>query len=157
VPQDAVAAVVQQHYIATVHSQKLQPFYNATPLVLLCCSFDQQQYLTTHSSARNLKADISAVHSWLTALASSNIHSLSCLQDHLEVSHSCSGNDRGIALSSWSGSGSGAINSSECGSGVLAASSSGGRCGGKSGPGLVVLEIGPVRSALLKMASTTLG
>eukprot|EP00775_Hariotina_reticulata_P006043 gene6043-6281_t len=158
--QDAVAAIVQQHYIATVNSQQLQPFCNAAPLVLLCCNFNPEQYLAAHSSARNLKADITAVHGWLTALASSNLCSLSCtpLQDCPRHSRSCGGrNDEGAALGSWSGSGSGGGSSSACGSKAPAASSCDASFADRSGPGLVVLELGSARSALLKMASATLG
>ena len=120
--QATLAALTRQHFTATQESLQLQPLREATPLVLLCSSFDPETYLQLQTSARQLAADVTAVGTWLG-------HLTECSQHSVSVAHPA--------------------DSEECGSYTGE--------GGCKCCGSVVMEVAMARSAMLKMAGSTLG
>lgn len=147
--QAALSALLHQHFSVTLDSPQLQPLRDATPLVLLCSTFDPGRYLQTQPNARSLAADITAVSMWLSHLAESSSHSISLAVD-------CNTHSHAGSMSYGGNSASGGP--SQCGGSTSAARNSSSSSKAPTMPeGLIEMEVGAARSALLKMAGATFG
>jgi hypothetical protein len=138
--------MIHSHFSTTQDSQQLQPVREAAPLVLLCSSFAAAAYLAQQITARSLAADVAATASWLSQLADNCSHSVS-----LAATTAAAGCEK------VSSAGGAIGDSSQCISQTGAGSSSSSSLNKGSGTGLVVMEVGAVRAAMLKMAGVTLG
>jgi hypothetical protein len=153
--QAAFEALVQSHFSTTLDSQQLQPLRDSVHLVLLCSTFDATAYSSQQITARSLASDVAATAGWLSQLADGCSHSISIAA----ASSSTATVFVGITCSSG---GAADGDSKQCMSQYGASSSSGGSGSSNNGvlartAGLVVMEVGAVRSAMLKMAGAALG
>jgi hypothetical protein len=159
--QAAFESLVHSHFSTTLDSQQLQPLRESAHLVLLCSTFDAAAYTSQQITARSLAADVAATAGWLSQLADGCSHSISIAT---ASSRSATGYGAGITCSSGSGaSADGDSKQFVSQGGASNSNSSGGGSGSSnnglplSRAGLVVMEVGAVRAAMLKMAGATLG
>jgi hypothetical protein len=159
--QAALESLVQSHFSTTLDSQQLQPLRDAAPLVLLCSAFDAAAYMSQQQqmTARSLAADLAAMAGWLSQLADGCSHSIS-------IAASGSSSTAGLGGITCSSSGGAIADSKQSMSQYAACGSGSGSSGGSSSgnnrvvearAGLVVMEVGAVRAATLKMAGAALG